>query len=216
MKTDELIRELARDLVSVRPLRRPHFVALIWCLLGIAVAALVVWPLRSSIPQPGSVHIIPIISGLALAVSSAYGALRDRIPGNSRHTARWPVFGFAAVLLALEAVFLFRGPPLSVAWARLDVAEGVDCSKRVLTASVIVGIPLIWLTLRGYLLRPARSGFVAALAAGALSATALRIFCPLHTPLHTLMFHFLPIVILLLLFPVATAWLQARRFPRSQ
>ncbi len=186
-----LIRSLAADLRSVRPLAPPWQRALLWSGAVVVLACLVVglahpWQTRGAAP-----HLVALVTtSLAPALTAfaaAWAAFETGVPGSSRG---WALLPLPPLVLWIGA----SGVGCLLAWlAPGGVAPGGPPPGECLTFILVVSLPLsgmlLFMLSRALSLQPGLTAGLAGLAAAAASATILGLFHPADTALLDLVVH---------------------------
>jgi hypothetical protein len=199
VRTDELIVQLARAAVPVRPLPGPSARLAGWTALVVPVTALsvaVIGPrvdVVTAISQPEFVAVAA--ATLATALLSAAAAFVLSVPGVERSPVQRAVpLAAAAVWALLLIVSLTSGDDpvqrvlaLPFHWACLIEIAGL---------SIVPGWALFAMLRRAAPLRRTWSAALATLASVALAAVATQILCPIDAPAHQLVGHLVPVAFL--------------------
>lgn len=199
MQTDDLIRELAADGRPVRRLAPWLHRAGLWltvstlCAVVVIINAGVRRDLGQVMWSPG--YLLEALLLLVTALSAAAGALIVSVPGAEQSKlVRWlPVIAGGAALLWIAgevAVGLASGEQpgrVVVAWW---------CIQRTLLVGLLPGIMLFAMIGRAAPLRAAWAGLLALLATSAIGVFGTNIMCSVDRPVHLLLWHVGPMVIL--------------------
>jgi hypothetical protein len=195
VKTDELIDRLVADAKPVRPLMSPSRRAALWAgAAGICVTLGVLhFGLRHDAGdawhRAGVVlRILLLAATMWLAVVTAF---RLSVPGHDlRAWSRWWPLGALAALVALvgaevlaAALFSDMGSPLR-SWM---------CVRKGALGGAAPAVLAMILIQRGAAIEPRWAALLGVLAAGAAGALTSEIACPIHAPLHILLWHILPV-----------------------
>lgn len=215
MQTEELIRELARDAPPVRRLRPVALQTLGWLVLAVASLGIVALlsgvrrDLGEAVDQAGFAVEAALL--IVTALSAAVGALLVSIPGAERtRLVRWvPVMAGAASILwvagelAMESSAGAPAGRLSLSWA---------CIYKTASVAAVPSIALFAMVRYAAPLRAAWAGFLAVLATAAVGVLGANIICPNDCPLHMLLWHAGPLMLLAGLGAALGTWLL--RWPR--
>lgn len=178
MRTEELIRTLAKDCQPVRPLAHPAWRALIWFMLALVYAAVVVAAigLRADISAKLAdwKFMTEVGAPLAASMMAAAGAFCAGCPGRPLWERLAPLPFLALWLGSLGegcwSDWLVHGA------AGLAVRADFKCFPAILAISVAPSILIFVMARRGAPIAPVITTGLAALAAAALAAAALRLF----------------------------------------
>jgi hypothetical protein len=198
VRTEDLIRELAKDVPPVRRLQ-PLTVRLIgWAALAaLSLAAVTMWMgARQDLGQAlqhGSFQFEAVMLILT-AMSAAVGALTVSIPGRERSSLiRWlPIAGGAICILWIAGELVFAsvtGAPtgrLTFAWR---------CVYKTTSVGLVPGIALFALVRRAAPLRAAWAGLLAILATASVGVVGANMICPIDRPLHLFLWHMAPLML---------------------
>ena len=199
-----VIARLARDAAPVTPLPSPFVRWSAWTLTAFAAGAIVTIVLGllpslrpvvdAPVRDPGFLLAAIVTGGLALAaaggafVLSVPGAARDRI---ARVTPLLAAIAWAALLWTRLVTI---GDPLpqiaATPWHPV-------CIFLILSVSAIPGVALFVMLRRAAPLRMRWTGALAALAVLALGALGTQFVCPINAPAHQLVWHFVPVIVLM-------------------
>ncbi len=199
-----VIARLARDAAPVTPLPSPFVRWSVWTLTAI-VSGTIITILLGLLPRlrpvvdapvrdPGFLLAALVTGGLALAaaggafVLSVPGAMRDRI---ARVVPLLAAIAWAA-LLWMRLVTI--GDPLpqiaATPWHPV-------CIFLILSVSALPGASLFVMLRRAAPLRMRWTGALAALAVLAIGALGTQFVCPINAPAHQLVWHFVPVIVLM-------------------
>ena len=199
MRTEDLIQQLAADAVPVRPLRPVAPRVAGWLVLAGASLAVVMMLMgvRRELGDAADRVDFTLEAALLLltAVSAAIGALVVSIPGAEvKPRVRWiPVaLGVTCVLLAAGelAYAAMTGAPtgrLTFAW---------HCVYKTTSVAIVPGLVLFLMVRRGAPLQTGWAGLLAVLATVAIGVLGANIICPNDRPLHMLLWHVAPLMLL--------------------
>ncbi|MEO8224691.1 MAG: NrsF family protein [Gammaproteobacteria bacterium] len=211
MKTtrSELIQSLARDLHPVRPPLSPLLAAACW-LAGtwvfVVSVTLLIAPLRPGALLQASTHgrfLAESLVGLAGSVLIAGYVFADSVPGFARRVVL-PVGLALAVVWVLAFVAGLGFPALEPSM----VGKRAECYLETLVYGLPPTLAAIWISRRYFVLEPLRTAALSALAAGMVPALLMQFAC-MYDPAHILMFHILPVPLLVAV-AVGVQWLLLR------
>jgi hypothetical protein len=195
---EKLIADLAGRAAPVRPLPPPAIRVLAWS--GVAAAAgaagvAVLGPrsdIAAALQQP--VFVSTALLALATAIAAAAAAFVLAIPGAERS----PVLRRLAVLMvglwvATLAIAVVRanqgfGPAVDGHW--------LACFIRAIAVALIPAIVFAAMLRRAAPLQPRWTGALATTAAMAMGSVAVQIACPYDAPVHALLGHLGPVLVL--------------------
>ncbi|WP_339948383.1 NrsF family protein [uncultured Albimonas sp.] len=176
MTTDELIRRLSAE----APAPRPRLELRLFATLSAGLLALGLWVatrygVRADLPATlaTSAGALKFVGGAALALAAGRLACRLSRPGSRPEVC--PLSVATLVLAALALGWTAAGAALS---ASLAPAGAASCARSILllSAPILAGALL---TLRvGAPTRPAATGALAGVAAGAMACLAYALWCP--------------------------------------
>jgi hypothetical protein len=195
LRTDELIDRLVADAEPVRPLLSPARRAVLWSVVaGICVALGVLYfGLRRDAAEAwystGVVLRLVLLAATTwLAVVTAF---RLSVPGDDlRAWSRWwplALLGILVAVVSAEVVMgVVAGDPGSplMAWR---------CVRKAAFVGAVPAILAIVLIHRASALEPRWTALLGVLAAGAAGALTSELACPIHAPIHILLWHVLPV-----------------------
>jgi hypothetical protein len=205
MKDEQLIRALVKDLRPARSM--PAFAArfggfLLWCAIVIGAAA----GLASDEPRVPSA--VPATLAVLMLLAAVTGALVSVVPGRASWRVAMAVTSACATAWLMLAVVRAWGLPPSAAWGMVPWTK---CLLFTIGISFIVSVSLVPLLRHGWSVQPAMTGALSLAAAGAAGALATTIECPSTAPLHELIGHLLPIVLLAFAGGIAASGVVHRR-----
>ena len=188
---DRLIRDLASDLVPVRPLRSPAVRALGW--FAVVAATTIVLALFADLPAIGrGLTAAPdmwlaVVGSTATAILAAFAAFQLSLPDASR---AWALLPLPAALLWIVA----SGVGCLRVWFvpathAVDMSDERDCLLFIVGLSVPLSALLIVMLRRACPLQPALTAAIAGLAAAATAATLLNFFHPFDATASDLAVH---------------------------
>lgn len=199
MRTDELIQQLAADAAPVRPLRPLTRRLAAWGALA-AVSLLVVMQLMGVRRELGDgLDRVDFAFEAALllvtAISAAAGALVISVPGAARSPlVRWVPVGAAVACLLWAAGELVLAAGTGAATGRLSF--GWHCVYKTTSIALVPGIALFVMVRRAAPLHAVWAGLLAALATSSVGVLGANIICPNDRPLHMLLWHVTPLMVL--------------------
>ena len=124
---------------------------------------------------------------LSLALASTLAAFSLSVPNRQAlWTSLLPAMAFA--LWAARILFM------ATSENRLELGNGLPCLRDISMLSLVPGGLLFFMLSRGAPLRIGTVGFYAASGVAALSCLATEFLCRNENPLHTLVWHFLPVL----------------------
>lgn len=191
MKTEEMIRELARN---ARPVERPsHPLARfsMWMAVGVLYLAVCV----SLIGTRGDLahvwyraeFLIHTLLVLCLVAVTALSAFVLSVPGREH---RWAVWISAIALVAWLAWVV--GALAGAADPR--AGSGQKCLENIAVLSMPLGMLLYYMLSKAAPLNTAATGMLAALSASAAGDLATRFICRYDGPFHALVWHYVPVL----------------------
>lgn len=194
MTNDELVRALAADLRPVRRLARPESRGWRWAALalGCVAAGAMALGTRPDLGERLREGWFLLENGALLLVflGAARSAFQLSVPGAARgRVARLvPALGLASWALLLAVRHLASGEA-GPDW-------GLGCVWRVIGLAAIPALAA-WLMLRRAApLRTGCTGWYTLLAAGAVAIVGTRALCANDAPLHMLVWHLLPVLLI--------------------
>ena len=205
MKDEQLIRALVKDLRPARSM--PGFAArfggfLLWCAV-IIVAAVV-----TTSDGPSAPSAMPATLALLMLLAAASGALVSVIPGRSSWQIALGLTAACTTLWLVTAGVRAWGLPPAVAWG---VIPWTKCLVFTAGTALVAAAGLIPVLRRGWAVQPAVTLALSLAAGGAAGALATTIECASTAPLHELVGHLLPVVLLAILGAIAASLVVHRR-----
>jgi hypothetical protein len=193
-KTEDLINSLSNELKPVRPLETPLKRIMRWSIVSITsiLVGVALFGVRENFEmaiQDGMWWVHTFLMAL-IAVSSAASAIIFSVPGRDRSFfLRWmPLFTlFAWIIAILSGVFQ---ESTHVAGA------GFVCVRDIIVMGAIPGIALFFMILQGVVFKRPMAGFFGFLAIAALGSMGTQFICASDSPMHLLVWHFLPVFLL--------------------
>ena len=199
MKTTDLISELSRTLIPVRPLRAPFRRALGWSLGALLLSTAALLLVRGPALHPRFVTSFLAFEAIALffVMFGSAAALSACIPGASPGPARIPALLLFALLVLLELVrATLDASNFAAGIASLSMALDGPCARDVVLAGLPTGALLFVMMRVGLTHQRMRAGAIVGLCAGAAAVLILRLFCPNDQSPHGLAVHLLPAIAL--------------------
>ena len=195
MRTEELIDSLVATAEPATPFLSPVRRALLWSVVAAMCVALGVLHFgvrgdeMSGWYRLGfTLRLILLVSTMWLAVVAAF---RLSVPGEDlRAWARWwPLVTLALLVLLVTADVMIEaaagelGSPMR-AWS---------CVRKMSFVGAFPAVVAIFLIQRAQAMEPKWAVLLGVLAAGAAGAITSEIACPIHAPIHVLLWHVLPV-----------------------
>lgn len=168
------VRAAIGDVRPVKPLAPPAARAAIVAFVGLGVVTALAHPVADA--QPRQVGALALV---ILAALGSYVVMRLAVPGG----ATMRTLGF---WLAIPVLFSVR------VLTQFGVEGGVHGSACLVIGSGVAVLPLVAsgvLVARGYALRPALTGAIAGVSAGAFGLALLTLNCPVAEGPHLAVFH---------------------------
>jgi len=210
--SDALIAKLVADLEPVEPIR-PIWQGVVGLLTVAGLVAAGVFLAAEPWPTVGSNFLrdpvyTGVLAGLALAVVGGWtGALASVVPGRERLLRLGFGIALAGLLLAL-GVAAGSTPWVS---ARVEpVTHLLACVGRAAGLAALPALAALGLTARGWSGRPALTAALALVGAGASGAVLVHLTCPVVQPLHALLTHASPPILVVALLTGAVAPFMGR------
>lgn len=192
-KTEELINSLSKDLRPVRPIESLWKRIFRWICVALAslLVSIALLGTRENLGiavRDGMWWLHTILMAL-LAISSAISAFVFSVPGKDRSKViRWaPLFSLLAWALAV-----FGGAFQSSQGAGV----GLMCLKDIMVIGAIPGMALFVMIMQGVVFKRPLAGVYCFLAIAALGSLGTQFICMSDSPLHLLVWHFLPVFLL--------------------
>jgi len=195
VKTDELIERLVADVRPVRRLLDPSRRAALWTALALLSATLGVlhFGLRRDAAEmwhnPALVaRLVLLASTLWLAVTTSF---RLAVPGHElRALSRWWPLVALGALVAVSVAEVVTG---ALAGTMGSPLRSWMCVRKVAFVGMLPAVLAIILIHRASPMEPRWTALLGVLAAGAAGALTSEIACPIHAPIHILLWHVLPV-----------------------
>ena len=201
MATKDVIDSLVQELEPVAPLDLSPVRLWRWLAASAVVAGTTVALLgrrgdlgAALFSQPFQAHALFLILA---AISSAGAALALAIPGEPVHS--WRRAAPAVALGAWLAWLAGELMPLAAAGGALWPQTGWGCVAKAFAIGVTPGLLLAMMVRRGAPGDVRGAAIFAALAAGAVGALGVELTCPLNGPMHLLLWHAGPVMVVVLL-----------------
>lgn len=196
MNTNELIEKLAKGSEPVRRIRAPLLAFLRWLLVAgfcLAVGVAIFGPradLGIVLYQRG--FTLQILSGIALAMMSALSAFVLSVPDRPKGwVSALPLLTTSLWLLSISVNFYYIG------FSPVDL--GFACVRDVVVLAIVPSIFLFILLKTSAPLQKGRVGFLALISTAAMGAVGTQFICHNDDPMHMLLWHFLPVILIGLL-----------------
>jgi hypothetical protein len=206
-----LVDRIVARLEPVRPLWPVRRRLMIWLAIEIAVLTQTLietsnrWTLKLEHP----LYSLEIAFFAGAAVIVAAMALRAAIPG--RESAPWQS-GFAIVLTVAGIAMLFITPMRTDMSLGDFVAIGRSCAWSTCAKAAVPWIALWWAVKRGTPGNGGAAGAMVGAAAMLFSFAIMRLDCPLDEPLHLMIWHLGPVVVVTAISALAgEVWLRSPR-----
>ena len=204
-----LISELSSGLAPVAPPRNIDLIALVWFLLStlfVVVVTLLIDPIRpGALMQLASKprFLLETMLGVAAILWISLAAFRSAIPGAL--TGRFATIGL--FLIALWLIQYLIGL-ISPALEPSTLGARHHCWLEAMIYSLPVIVAGLFIVHRNYPLRPVRAGMFVGLVAGLLPALFMQLAC-MYVPLHIIMFHIMPGLLMAAVSVGIAAWWHA-------
>jgi len=197
LRTEELIESLVATAEPATPFLSPVRRALLWSVVAAACVGLgllhfgVRGDEMSSWYRLGfTLRLVLLVSTMWLAVVAAF---RLSVPGDDlRAWARWwPLVTLAMLVLLVTADVVIEaaagelGSPMR-AWR---------CVRKMSYVGAFPAVVAIFLIQRAQAMEPKWAVLLGVLAAGAAGAITSEIACPIHAPIHVLLWHVMPVAV---------------------
>lgn len=193
MKTDELIKRLAQagPPTSVNRSYVSRFLswmagAVLCTFVGVAT-----FGFRPDLHERALIGSFLFQGGVLLTASvlSALAAFAFSVPGEGKPSRVW----LALTSLFLWIAFLFVSLFTS---GNFIAGAGYSCIRDIVVLGLIPGFSLFLMIRAAAPLKPSLTGILGALAVSGLGALGTQFICKNDNPLHIILWHFLPIVVL--------------------
>lgn len=193
MKTEVLIHNLAQKATPVKRLSAPHIRFIKWlassmfCLLiGILYHGLNI-DVDTVASQPAFDFQLVIL--VALVISSGFSAFIMSVPGEIKSLIKYFPIGTLGLLLLVILISIYSTNSVSA-------GSGLSCIRDVVFLGGIPGFLLIFLLRKARPLDFAKVGLFAFISSSAIGALGTNLICENHDPLHILVWHFMPVLVL--------------------
>ena len=197
MNSDELVRSLVADLRPVRRLRSSGTRTLLWAAFALACVCAGAYAFGTRTDLSAKLHDPSFLaegaSLLLVFLLSGRGAFRFSVPGMERRKTApaLPLFGVLAWLLLIAARHSSASEPVAPA--------GLGCCVRMICLALTPTLGLWWMLRRAAPLERGWTGLLALLSAGSLAVLGTQAICAKDEPLHLLLWHFAPLLVVVLL-----------------
>lgn len=194
---DKFIDHLVSDLKPTPPLRPPWIRALLWFIFLAVVTALAIYWVQEY--RPGFWNQMnqhwrfkaEMVSGTLLTLSTFYIVFASSIPG-------WKV-NRGMTLTCLVSFFVFVGSVLTGFWMAAPESSRLGarpfCEMEVLIYGGLSMGGLFYLIRNGIIVSYSSQNLLLGFSAGMISALIMQLAC-MYDPLHGLLFHFIPALLL--------------------
>jgi hypothetical protein len=193
MKTDTVIQQLLAKNNPTKQMPSPmkSFSAWLLSALFCILTALTLTGIRHDMDWlwGNASFLIQFLVASTLAITSAISAIYLSIPGPRQTLWRW----FPVITLVLWAAILIHAVGNQNTW---HLGDGVACISSILVLGILPGLALFAMVRRGFSLEGRISGFFIALSLAATGAVGTQFLCTDDHPLHTLMWHFVPVMLI--------------------
>jgi hypothetical protein len=198
VRTEDLIRELAKDAPPVRRLQPLPVRLMAWiALAAVSLVVVTMWMgARQDLGEALQHSSFQFEAAMLIltAMSAAVGALTVSIPGRERTSlVRWlPIVGGAICILWVAGELVFAsvtGAPtgrLTFAWR---------CVYKTASVGLLPGVALFVLVRRAAPLHAAWAGLLTILATAAVGVLGANVICPIDRPLHLFLWHVAPLML---------------------
>jgi hypothetical protein len=195
LRTQELIDRLVADVEPVTPLLSPARRAVVWSVVAAicVILGVLYFGLRRDAAEAwySTAVVLRLVLLGATAWLSVVTAFRLSVPGHdSRAWSRWWPLALVGVLVAVVSAEVVVGlltgdvdSPLR-AWR---------CVRKVAFVGAIPAVLAVVLIQRANALDPRWAALLGVLGAGAAGALTSELACPIHAPIHVLLWHVLPV-----------------------
>lgn len=216
VKTEDLIARLAREAGPVAVLASPAARTGRWLLAAaLAVAAVLrlsgLWP--DVWPAMGPVYGGLAALSLGAGVSAGSMAFVLGVPGAERSGRGRALAAGLVIVWGLSLVSLSAAGPAGQVAAAGALAGA--CEAKIALLSLVPAAVMVVMLRRAAPLQPVWAGALALFAAAALASVGAQLVCPSRVPLHGLLGHFLPVIVMAALGAVAGRRLLEGRLSRS-
>lgn len=193
-KTEDLISSLSSDLTSVTVLESPMKRFIRWCC--VAVASLLVGIAFIGLRDNFGMAVKDFMWWMNtlfmtfIAFSSAVSAFVLSAPGmDQSFLLRWmPIFSLLGWGIAFFFGIFQQTTP--------DAGAGLLCIRDMIVIGVIPGVALFVMVIQGVVFKRPLAGIYCFLAIAGLGSLGTQFICASDSPLHLLVWHFLPVFVL--------------------
>ncbi len=195
MRTEELIDRLVADAEPVKPLLSPARRAVLWSVAaGICVVLGVLhFGLRPDAMEGWFGVGLALRLGLLTATTwlAVVTAFRLSVPGHDlRAWSRWWPLALLGVLVAIVTAEVVIG---AIRGEMRSPLSSWKCVQKVAFVGALPAVLAIVLIQRASTLEPCWAALLGVLAAGAAGALTSELACPIHAPIHIMLWHVLPV-----------------------
>lgn len=190
-KTEDLINSLSDELRAVKPLETPLKRLFRWSLVGVAsiLVGIALFGIRENFElaiKDWMFWVHTFLMGI-IAVSSAISAIIFSVPGRDRNfIIRWmPLFTLFAWIIAILSGVFSEGTHVA--------GLGFSCIRDIIVIGAVPGVALFVMILQGVVFKHLLAGVYGFLAVASLGALGTQFICASDSPLHLLVWHFLPV-----------------------
>jgi hypothetical protein len=216
LRTEELISSLAADAGPAAPLLSPLRRAVLWSVAAAACVGLGLGYFGVRGDEMSGWYRLGFTLRLILLVSTTWlavvAAFRLSVPGHDmRAWARWWPLVTLAILVAMVVA------DLVVAAAAGDMGSPTRAWRCVRKMSLVGALPAVLAVIliqRAQAMEPKWAILLGVLAAGAAGAVTSELACPIHAPMHVLLWHVMPVAASAVLGAVLGALFSMRRVGR--
>jgi hypothetical protein len=195
LRTEDLISSLTADVEPVRPFLSPVRRAFLWSVVALACVGLGVLHFGVRGDEMSGWYRLGFSMRLTLLVSTMWlavvAAFRLSVPGEDLRTwSRW----WPLVTLAILVVMVAADVAVAAAAGEMgDPMRAWTCVRKMSLVGAFPAVLAIVLIQRAQAMEPKWAILLGVLAAGAAGALTSEIACPIHAPIHVLLWHVLPV-----------------------
>jgi hypothetical protein len=203
--TDHLIKDLVFDLKPVQIVKF-HFSDLLKIIVAglfCVFAAVSILGLRTDInvQTVTTKFVVDTLILLLLAVLSIMAAFSLSVPSmNTRNIFRFPIFVFSLVLITTVYSFLATSNPF------LYLGHGFSCVSEMIAISILPAAILFYLVRKAAVIKRDLVGILILMSGVSFGLLGVQLTCADSTPLHILIWHFLPSLVVI----IFGIWLSRR------
>ncbi len=201
MKTEDLVNQLTNNLEPVKTLETPVKRLIRWlCVSALCIAVgIFVMGLRHDFSEASSSirFWLETILILASAISAALAAFILSVPGNNKKQLKFIPFCCIALWAATAVVLSLR--QFGEAAHGFSAGSGMPCMSSIYILAVVPGAVLFAMICHAAPLNKPWVGILCVIAATALGALGLQFVCGASGPMHILVWHLLPVLVIGLL-----------------